>query len=64
MFTCVHVPIAVVMEAVVAGHGDQGSPCCTNGVEYLHGCFSPHLHTQQFLPLGNEIELDAIPGAW
>ena len=49
------------MEAIVAGHGDQGTPCRTDGVEDLHRCLSPHPHVEQLVPLGDEIELDAVP---
>jgi hypothetical protein len=37
------VTVAVVMELVVAGKGDEGAPAGTNGVEDLHGCLTPHL---------------------
>lgn len=36
-------PEAVVVEFVVAGHGDDWPPGCSKGEEYLQGCLNPHL---------------------
>lgn len=51
------------MELVVAGHGDEAAPGHAHGVEDLDGGVTPHLELEQFLPVGDEVELDALHGA-
>ena len=35
--------VAVVVELVVARHGDEGAPCGPHREEDLHCCLAPHL---------------------
>ncbi len=43
MENCELVPQAIVVELVVAGHGDQASRTCAQRVEYLHCGVRPNL---------------------
>ena len=51
------------MELVVAGHGDEAAPGHAHGVEDLDGGVAPHLEVGQLLPVGDEVEADALHGS-
>ena len=42
-----HLPVAVVMEAIVAGHCDERAPRRPDRVKDLHSSLGPHLATDK-----------------
>lgn len=57
------VPVAVVVELVVAGEGEQGPESRSQWEEDLRGGVDPHLRVAQLVPLGGEVVADALGGA-
>lgn len=47
--------VAVVVELVVAGQGQQRSEPRTQREEYLGGCINPNLGVAQFVPLRSQV---------
>ena len=52
-----------MVEFIAACHGNKGSPRGADRVEDLHGSLTPDLQLQQFVPLGNKVEFEALDGA-
>ena len=42
-----HSPVAIIMEAIVAGHCDERAPCRPDRVKDLHSSLGPHLATDK-----------------